>query len=167
MRDRLSLVRFYAGTEQDLETQSIVNGNVYFLPDANDGLGNIAYDLDDCRSWVTSARIITMDDLDLSVPKLGELVVVTDGLRTIDEDTGDATILPGLKIGDGTTSVSALPYLNEGYRVNADILTQQYHVLEQTVTGHIADTAIHHTENARVFADGDQFILQVLNYDSE
>ena len=161
----MSLVKFYAGDEQDLLNRPVVNGNVYFLSDANDGLGNIAYDLDNTRSWVTSSKILTVSELDNSVPRLGALIVVTDGLRTIDEDTGEINVLPGLKIGDGVTTISGLPYLNDGYRVNSNILSEQYEAVNLKIDNHIADTDIHHTKNAQVVADGDQFVLQILNYD--
>ncbi len=161
----LSLVKFITGTRSQLDAENISDGNVYFLPDANDGLGDIAFDLDGQRSWVTSSKIMQVQDLDTSIPKLGELIVVTDGLRTIDTETGVTTVLPGLKIGDGITTLDGLPYLNEGYRVNADILTEQYEKIEAKLDNHIEDTSIHHTKNAQVVASGDQFVLQILNYD--
>lgn len=155
----MSLVKFFTGEESDLNARPVTNGNVYFLPNANDGLGNIAYDLDDCRSWVTSSKILTVSELDSSIPRLGTLIVVTDALSTIDESTKEITTLPGLKIGDGVTSIMGLPYLNDSYRVSAEILSEQYN-------NHIADTNIHHTKNAQVVPQGDKFVLQILNYDS-
>lgn len=158
-----SLVHFSTGTRQELDSYEIDDGGVYFIPDANDGMGDIAFDLDGVRSWVTSSKILETSELDESVPRLGELIVVVDGLVTIDEISGETTELPGLKIGDGVASVSALPYLNDGYRVNKDVLGEQYSLLKDTVDDHIADTNIHHTTNARLLTNN---TLEILNYDS-
>lgn len=160
----MSLVKFKTGSRAQLDTTAIENGNVYFIPDANDGLGDIAYDLDNCRSWVTSSKIIAAIDLDNSIPKVGELIVVTDAFSTIDEETQIITSYPGLKIGNGTTSVSNLPYIDNDSRVRASILEEQYEDLRKGLDEHIEDTNIHHTENARVVQSGDQFVLQILNY---
>ena len=161
----MSLVKFISGTRDQLDSHNISDGNVYFLPDANGGLGDIAFDLDGHRSWVTSSKIITIQQLDDSIPRLGELIIVLDAYSTIDEDTEVVTTTPGLKIGDGVTTISNLPYLDEQSRINAEILSEQYERIEATVNEHVGNTDIHHTKNADVIADGDQFVLQILNYD--
>ena len=162
---RLSLVKFKSGTRDQLDDTPITEGTVYFVPDSNNGNGDIAYDLEGYRSWVTSPKVLTMAELDDSVPTLGELIVVTDGWRVIDEDTQEEEVTPCLKIGDGVTNLISLPFLSAYYRVDSRVLEQQLTVLEERFEEHIEDENIHHTKNAEVTPDGDQFILQILNYD--
>lgn len=81
--------------------------------------------------------IITSNNLDSSVPRRGELIVVIDAFQTQDSESGDTTTYPGLKIGNGSTSVQNLPYITEFFQQNADIL-------EQRLNDHINDTTIHY-----------------------
>ena len=161
-----SLVKFYSGNKTQLEQHAISNGAVYFIPDVNHGLGNIAFDLNGVRTWVMAPKIITLNDLDNSVPKYGELIVVTDALSTMDEETEVVTTSPGLKIGDGVTTVSALPYLNDNYGASIEMLEAQYELLSNDFSNHISDTDIHHTKNAEVETNSlGTYTLKILNYD--
>lgn len=157
---KLSLVKFKSGTRDQLDDTPITEGTVYFVPDSNNGNGDIAYDLGGSRTWVPSPKIITYSMMDDSIPLLGELIVVTDGWRVINEDTQEEETSPCLKIGDGTRTLEDLPFLSAYYQIDSRILESRIENLES----HIQDTDIHHTTNAELLPDGNQWILHIINY---
>lgn len=162
----MSLVNFLTGTRQQLENHAIQDGAVYYLPgEENNGRGTIAYDLEGVRSWITTPKILTVSELDNSIPLKGELIVVTDALSTIDENNV-TTYYPALKIGNGSTALNVLPYLDDYHRVQISALYNLIDDLNTTVNSHINNTAIHHTVNGVIHEnqDDDAYTLEVLNY---
>ena len=158
----MTLVNFYVGTRKQLAETPLTDGLIYFIQD-NNSLGEIAYDWDDRRLRVAAPRILTLQNLDNSIPFRGELIVVTDALSTINTDTQEITYTPGLKIGDGITRLNSLPYVNDFYRVDAAILQEQVNQLSQNFNTHTSNTNIHHTINGRI-SSSNANTLEIVNY---
>lgn len=161
----MPLVSFYVGTKKQLAETPLTNGLIYFLQDTN-STGEIAYDWNNRRSRVAAPRILTLQNLDSSIPFRGELIVVTDALSTINADTQQITYTPGLKIGDGVTSLNRLPYVNDFYRVDAAILQEQVNQLTQNFNAHASNTNIHHTINGRI-SSSNANTLEIVNYNQQ
>ena len=117
------------GSREQLDASPITEGAIYFIPSTTGGPGDVAYDFNGCRSWVSNPRIVTYRDLealDNYIPRVGEIIIVKDAFIT-EEYTPTETIIhhcPGLKIGNGETSAKYLEYTDEYSRINFNKLQQ-------------------------------------------
>lgn len=126
-----------------------INGVLYDISDlvARENLDTHANDKDvhitvEERSLWNSGRVITKttsewtEDLSF-IPTAGYLCVYSDYKKSIDA-SGNEYFIPAIKVGDGTTYVVDLPFL-EGTQ------TQDF------LNRHISDTSSHITEEERAF----------------
>lgn len=100
-------IKFYTGSEVDIDNKQIENGAIYFLPYDNDRT-TIAYDIDNKRYFIDYPILITSNDLTSTwIPKAGEIIIVTDVV------TQENPLAPYIKIGNGITDSVNLPYITK------------------------------------------------------
>ena len=113
----MSQVKFYTGSEIDLNDKAIEEGAIYFVEkDGNPEAATVAFDMDNERHYVRNHySIVQLSDLNQQwTPKAGEIIIVTDAMRVNNEDT------PLVKIGNGNQNSVELPYI--GCNDNNDFL---------------------------------------------
>lgn len=101
-------VKFVKGNQSEIDKLEIQNGRIYFATDC----GSIAYDLYNQRLWVPKVKSGNSEYWNSNpsfIPRAGEIIVVTDGI--IDGEDK----IPGVKIGNGTSVFSSLPFITQQY----------------------------------------------------
>ena len=101
---------------------------------------NLIYYSKTTAQWNTDITTISKKDV---------LYIYTD-YKIIEQD-GKEYLLPGLKIGDGTSYLVDLPFINDG----------DNSVFNNMLLNHMNDNTIHITENERIFWNNK------LNYESQ
>lgn len=76
----------------------------------------------------------------------GALYIYSDHTKVIDPETGEVTVIPAIKIGDGASYLSQLPFIGGGASPEIE---QEVRELEQTVNDHIIDSPIHVSDEDR------------------
>lgn len=76
----------------------------------------------------------------------GALYIYSDHTKVIDPQTGEVTIIPALKIGDGVSYLSQLPFIGGGVSPEVE---EEIEELEQTVNDHITDGPLHVSDGDR------------------
>lgn len=103
-----------------------LEGNIH-LPDLN--AATLLYHTE--AEWDAQSALITGE---------GVIYVYSDHTTVVDPDTGDVTVVPALKIGDGVSYLSELPFIGGGASPEIE---QELEALTQTVNDHIANSNIH------------------------
>lgn len=75
----------------------------------------------------------------------GTIYVYSDHTKIIDP-SGGITIIPAIKIGDGVSYLSELPFIGGGASPEVE---EELHEVENTVNTHVADDAAHVSEEDR------------------
>ena len=83
----------------------------------------------------------------------GGLYIYSDHTKVIDPETGKVTLIPAIKIGDGVSYLSQLPFIGDNISKETE---QKIEVLTQVVDEHIADGPLHVSDEDR--ADWDSKI---------
>lgn len=116
--DRLKIVLSENETKQiRLRGQQQLSIGMSSLPPEG---GNAYVSVDTTLGWENRSAYI---------PRTGEFIVYSD------RETIDGVVYPGVKIGDGSASVAALPFLDDNIML--------------IVLNHIDDTVVHITQNER------------------
>lgn len=126
----MSQIKFYTGIKDDLDTKTIENGAIYFVPITEEH-AFVAYDMNDERYFVNAPYITTYANLDQNwTPNAGEVIVVTDAYIENNQT------MPNIKIGNGIQNAVELRYVHD---------TNEIALLRATLNNHIQNSNIHHT----------------------
>lgn len=124
----MSKVKFYTGTETNIDDKTIENGAIYFTN--KNGSAVIAYDMNNSRYWINYPSVFTLAEMvavgNNYIPKAGEIVVISDAY------TENNVPMASIKIGDGVKNIIALPFIG----TDTDI---------SILKNHMNDSSIHHT----------------------
>ena len=104
----------------------ILQGDIK-LPDI--GVRSIQYHTEE--EWNAQPTLITSE---------GALYIYSDHTKVIDPQTGEVTLIPALKIGDGVSYLSELPFIGGG---SDPEIAQKVEVLTHVVDDHIQDGYVH------------------------
>lgn len=131
----MSQVKFYTGSNVDLDDKSIENGAIYFTNENGNAI--VAYDMNSSRYFINYPKVLTVAELSsFRTPRLGEIIVVSDA--TIE----DGEPRPNIKIGDGVTSAASLLYIGDHTDITA--LANTVNTLREDFDDHASNTVIHH-----------------------
>ena len=76
----------------------------------------------------------------------GVIYIYSDHTKVVNPTTGEITIIPAIKIGDGVSYLSELPFVGGGVSPEVEEELQE---VETTVNNHVADDAAHVSEEDR------------------
>ena len=77
----------------------------------------------------------------------GALYIYSDHTKVIDPTTGEVTVIPAIKIGDGVSYLSQLPFIGGGGA--SPEVEEKLDELTDTVDEHISDSPIHVSDEDR------------------
>ena len=154
----MSHVKFYTGSDIDIDTKEIENGAIYFLNYDNDRTV-IAYDMNNNRYFIDYPNLVTVAELTAQwTPRAGEIVIVTDASIV------DGKPTPYVKIGNGITNALSLPYIGDNTEI--DELRQTIQTLRNEFDIHKNDGLIHHTvgvqDNTYIISNSSQLEGEII-----
>lgn len=129
-------VKFFFGTETQIISTPITNGNLYYASDTN----CIAYDLNGVRFYIDEDDILYDSTENWSartsfIPRKGQIIIYSDGYT---DSEGEK--IPGIKIGDGLA-----------YGIDLPFVTKKYDDLITSFNTHVTNSGIHVTQQEKEF----------------
>lgn len=83
----------------------------------------------------------------------GGLYIYSDHTKVIDPESGKVTLIPAIKIGDGVSYLSQLPFIGGGLSPEAEtqiqVLETEVQNVQQAVNVHVADGEAHVSDDDR------------------
>ena len=132
----MSQVKFNYGTETQISAAPISEGSLYYVTNKH----AMAYDLNGQRFWIKNGMVLCNTTEEWNADPKRRLDAGVIALYSDAYTDAEGNIIPGIKIGDGSSFLIDQPFI-----------TKRYDDLIESFNQHVANTTIHLTAAEKEF----------------